>query len=131
MREKIIAACGNDCALCPRYVKPPYEKTEEALHRTAELWYRIGYRDHVVNNEEIACTGCEKDNWCRYQVASCVINRGIEHCGKCPQYPCEKILECFRVTESFDNACRRTCGDEEYQRMKQAFFEKEKNLTAK
>ena len=29
--EKIIAACGNDCSACPRYVKHPYEKTEAEL----------------------------------------------------------------------------------------------------
>ena len=27
MNGKIIAACGNDCAVCPRYVAHPYEKT--------------------------------------------------------------------------------------------------------
>ena len=27
--DKIIAACGNDCAACPRYVAPPFEKTEK------------------------------------------------------------------------------------------------------
>ena len=46
--EKIIAACGNDCAACPRYTAPPYEKTEAQLRRTAELWQKIGYRDRVV-----------------------------------------------------------------------------------
>ncbi|MBR3246082.1 MAG: GNAT family N-acetyltransferase, partial [Parasporobacterium sp.] len=39
---KIIAACGNDCAACPRYTTYPYEKTEEELHHTAELWMKIG-----------------------------------------------------------------------------------------
>lgn len=29
MCEKIIAACGNDCAVCPRYNVPPYTKTAE------------------------------------------------------------------------------------------------------
>lgn len=50
MCEKIIAACGNDCAVCPRYNVPPYTKTAEELHHTAELWYKIGYRDHVVTS---------------------------------------------------------------------------------
>lgn len=57
MDEKLLAACGNDCAACPRYVKPPYEKTEAQLRHTAELWYRIGYRDHVVTNRcQAVCT---------------------------------------------------------------------------
>ena len=53
MCEKIIAACGNDCAVCPRYNVPPYTKTAEELHHTAELWYKIGYRDHVVQGRKL------------------------------------------------------------------------------
>ncbi len=26
---RIIAACGNDCSACPRYVAHPYEKTDQ------------------------------------------------------------------------------------------------------
>ena len=51
MNEKIIAACGNDCAACPRYIKHPYEKTDEELRHTAELWMKIGYRDHIVTSQ--------------------------------------------------------------------------------
>ena len=36
MIEKIIAACGNDCAACPRYVGHPYEKIYEELRHTAQ-----------------------------------------------------------------------------------------------
>ncbi len=25
----LIAACGNDCAVCPRFTVYPYEKTDE------------------------------------------------------------------------------------------------------
>ena len=79
--ETIIAACGNDCAVCPRYTAHPYEKSDEELHRTAELWMKIGYRDHVVSNEEIACHGCKPENWCRYRVVKCCEDRGIKTCG--------------------------------------------------
>ena len=75
MSEKIIAACGNDCAVCPRYVAHPYEKTEEELRHTAELWMKIGYRDHLVSNEEISCTGCKPENWCRYRVVNAATKR--------------------------------------------------------
>ena len=66
--QKIIAACGNDCSACPRYVAPPYEKSDEELKYTAELWLEIGYRDRLVSNEEISCIGCRPENWCRYLV---------------------------------------------------------------
>ena len=126
--KRIIAACGNDCSVCPRYNMPPYVKTEEELHHTAELWMKIGYRDHVVTNEEISCYGCKPDNWCRYKVIKCTMEHGVENCGKCSEYPCENIKECFEVTKSFEPMCKKMCTDEEYEIMRKAFFEKEKNL---
>ena len=126
--EKVIAACGNDCAACPRYTAHPFEKTEEELRHTAELWYRIGYRDHIVTNEEIACNGCKPENWCRYRVIKCCIDREIKTCGECEEYPCANMKECFEVTKSFEPGCRQVCTEEEYALLKKAFFEKEKNL---
>ena len=131
IEEKILAACGNDCAACPRYIAHPYEKTDEELHHTAELWMRIGYRDHVVTNEEIACYGCKPENWCRYRVIKCCEDHGIKTCGECSEYPCDNIRECFAVTKSFEPMCRQVCTDDEYKRMEKAFFEKEKNLSYK
>ncbi len=127
-KGKIIAACGNDCAACPRYTAPPYEKTEEQLKRTAELWRKIGYRDRVVSVQEIACTGCRAENDCRYQAVGCAGEKGLPHCGACPDYPCERMETCFRVTRSFEEACRACCTPEEFAQISRAFFEKEQNL---
>lgn len=129
--EKIIAACGNDCAACPRYNAHPYEKSAEEMQHTAELWMKIGYRDHIVTNEEISCTGCKAENWCRYHVVKCCQERGIRTCGDCSDYLCDNMKECFEVTRSFEPACRKVCTDEEYESLKMAFFEKEKNLNTK
>ena len=52
--EPVISVCGDDCAVCPRYLA----RTGEELHETAVFWYRAGWRDHVVSNDEIRCTGC-------------------------------------------------------------------------
>ena len=127
-KSKIIAACGNDCSACPRYVAHPYEKTEEELLHTAELWMKIGYRDHVVSNEEIACLGCRPENWCRYQVITCCAEKGIKTCAECAEYPCRNMQDCFAVTASFEPMCRRVRTGEEYEQLKRAFFEKELNL---
>ena len=126
--ERILAACGNDCSACPRYSAHPYEKSEEELHHTAELWLKIGYRDHVVSNEEITCNGCKPENWCRYRVVRCCEEKGIKACSFCLEYPCENIKECFDVTASFEPKCRQVCSDAEYTVMKKAFFDKELNL---
>ena len=44
MNEKIIAACGNDCAACPRYIMHPYEKTDEERTRK-KLQVPFQYKD--------------------------------------------------------------------------------------
>ena len=125
---KIIAACGNDCAACPRYTVPPYEKTDEELRHTAELWMKIGYRDHVVSNAEIACSGCRPGNMCRYRVIGCCEEKGIKTCAECADFPCETMKDCFRVTGSFIPRCREVCSEAEFDRLRTAFFEKEQNL---
>lgn len=124
--DKIIAACGNDCAFCPRHLP----KKQEELSRTARLWMKIGYRDRVVSNGEISCTGCEGGNACRYKIVGCVGKKGVLNCGKCEEYPCAEIEKCFEATEGFAPACRAACTDEEYALLQKAFFEKKKNLDA-
>lgn len=122
--NKIIAACGNDCSMCPRHLP----KTEEQLHETSELWYKIGYRDRVVSNVEISCSGCSPNNWCRYKIIDCTEKKGIANCGECVEYSCEKIKECFEVTDRFRSICKEVCNRFEYDTLKRAFFQKESNL---
>jgi len=119
--DQIIAACGNDCAACPRHLP----RAEAELRRTAELWRNIGYRDRVVSNEEIACCGCSTDNWCRYGIVKCAAAHGTVNCGVCPGYPCPKIEDCFQATERFrPAACQTAAWDD----LRRAFFEKRENL---
>lgn len=54
-----ITLCGDNCIECPRY----NAHSEEELRNVAELWYRMGWRDHIVSNEEIKCEGW----WIFYQ----------------------------------------------------------------
>ena len=82
----------------------------------------------IVSNEEISCTGCKEDNWCRYKVIECTTDKQIENCGQCSQFPCDNIRECFEVTKSFEPFCKQACTEEEYVLISKAFFEKEKNL---
>ena len=127
MRESMnrhIAACGNDCAACPRHLP----RTEAELRRTAELWRDIGYRDTVVPHEEIACRGCSTENWCRYDIVKCAAAHVASNCGACPEYPCSKIADCFGATERFRPACLAACTAEEWEALERAFFQKKRNL---
>ena len=48
MKEK-ITLCGDNCMECPRY----HAHTDEELEAVAELWYKVGWREHVVSKEEM------------------------------------------------------------------------------
>jgi hypothetical protein len=51
--EERITLCGDNCIECPRY----NAHTEEELRKIAELWYRVGWRESVVSNEELYVWG--------------------------------------------------------------------------
>ncbi|WP_373482280.1 DUF3795 domain-containing protein [Acetobacterium sp.] len=122
--KPIIAACGNDCSVCPRMMP----KTDAELTATAELWHKIGYRDLVVSNDEISCEGCTPETWCRHEIVSCTASRNIKTCAACGDYPCSKILAAFEKTRHHLPDCQKCCTEAKFAIMKKAFFEKQLNL---
>ena len=97
-------------------------------HRPQGQWVSAydNRKDFVY--EEISCSGCKPENWCRYHVAKCCEDKGINNCSQCSDYPCQNMKECFEITKSFEPMCKQVCTNEEYLKMKKAFFEKEQNL---
>lgn len=47
----VLSVCGDDCAVCPRYLA----RTEDELRETAVFWYKAGWRDRVLPPEEMRC----------------------------------------------------------------------------
>ena len=116
--------CGDNCSECPRYLA----KTEDELKAVAQLWYRVGWRDKIVSNDEIKCFGCSSHKKCTYQLVDCIKEKKIEKCNKCPEFPCAKIEDMLKRSKVYEDRCREICTDEEYQKLKVSFFEKENNL---
>ena len=50
----MIAPCGNDCNVCPKYTA----KSSDDLLKAAKLWYRLGWSDKITSPEETKCSGC-------------------------------------------------------------------------
>ena len=123
MTEK-ITLCGDNCNFCPRY----NAKTEADLQKVAELWYRVGWRDCVVSNEEIKCTGCLSHKKCTYELVECTKNHNVEKCNQCDSFPCDKINVMLSRSKEYKNICKEICSSEEYKTLEKAFFEKEENL---
>ncbi|MFA9378187.1 MAG: DUF3795 domain-containing protein [Lachnotalea sp.] len=122
--DELITLCGDNCIECPRYNA---HSTKE-LQRVAELWYRVGWRDTVISNEEIQCTGCSSHKQCTYKLVECTKEHNVQKCNQCNQFPCNKISEMLRQSEKYKSRCREVCSREEFSILEKSFFEKEKNL---
>ncbi len=123
MAEK-IALCGDDCLSCPRY----NAHTEEELRNIAQLWHKLGWRDRVVSDEEIACAGCSSHKSCTYGLVECTGRHGVQKCNQCAEYPCGRISEMLRRSAEYREKCRALCTEQEYTALCKAFFNKESNL---
>ncbi len=123
MKEK-ITLCGDNCIECPRY----NSHSDAELSKTAKLWYKIGWRDTIVSNEEIACLGCSSHNQCTYHLVLCVKEHCVEKCNQCNEFPCQKISDMLIRSKEYQKKCKEVCTEEEYNNLKKAFFEKENNL---
>lgn len=123
MEEK-ITLCGDNCIECPRY----NANSEEELRNVAELWYRVGWRDCVVSNEEIRCEGCSSHKQCTYHLVECTKEHNVDKCNQCVEFPCEKIDHMLERSKEYQKRCKVVCSDAEYDMLEKAFFDKEKNL---
>ncbi len=123
MKEK-ITLCGDNCLECPRY----NAKTPEEQSKAAELWYRVGWRDRIVSNEEIACEGCSSHKSCTYNLVECTKEHGVEKCNQCPEFPCSKIDSMLTRSAEYQKKCKEVCSEEEYTALEKSFFDKERNL---
>jgi hypothetical protein len=125
-----LGFCGDDCNVCPRYIATQSGDVEQ-LKKVAALWYGVGYRDKIVPPEELICRGCFS-TLCNVaylrDLRECALEKGIENCGKCGNYLCEKVLKVFEQTESFAKSIKEKCSKEEYECLQKAFFSKKENL---
>ena len=90
MKEKmeLAAPCGLYCGVCGIYIadRDNNEKFKEKLSTV----YNVGV-------EKIRCKGCLSDDvffYCQVcSIKSCTIEKGIEGCHQCSDFPCKLIEE--------------------------------------
>ncbi len=123
--KPIYSVCGDDCAVCPRFVA----STDEELHETALFWKKVGWRDRVLSNEEIKCTGCGCRPNCSFMILPCTKEHGVNHCKDCGDFICDKVKSMFEKSSIKKEQCKKACeSQEEFEMLCRAFYEKEKNL---
>ncbi len=91
--DRMIAYCGLECSKCPAYLatQADDDKLRADCARLWSEWAKI-----TINPEQINCDGCKAEgrlfffcNAC--SIKKCAVNRGIELCGTCTDYVCEKL----------------------------------------
>lgn len=121
----IFSVCGDDCAVCPRYLA----QTNDELKETAEFWYRVGWRDHIVSNEEIRCLGCGTREGCSFNLLPCTNEHNVKRCKECNEFECDKVRRTYEGSEKKREQCKKACeSPEEYKMLCRAFYEKEVNM---
>ncbi len=123
MKEK-ITLCGDNCLTCPRY----NANTDDELSSVAELWFRIGWRDRIVSNDEIICNGCSSHKVCTYNLVECTKEHDVEKCNQCKCFPCSKINDMLTRNKEYQQKCLEVCTEHEYSILADSFFNKEENL---
>ena len=104
----IIARCGYKCNHCLIYRDNLKGEEDRRRFRDSLLKY---YGDELTL-EQCYCDGCmteDSENPVRVdvdcQVRPCVIEKGLDNCGSCEQYPCKvlepKIVDYQRVIERY------------------------------
>lgn len=122
-----IGCCGDDCNYCPRYLAA--ESGDEArLREVAAIWQIVGWSDTLETPGKMACHGCATLEECMLGIRHCAIEKGVENCGKCREYPCERMLKIFENIEKKADFCRGKLSAEDYALFQRAFFSKKKRL---
>ena len=127
MDNLTISICGDICSECPRYIATKNNDISK-LGEIADLWYRLGFRDRILNPEELRCSGCSKTKPCSYNLNNCEHLENLSNCGECHNFPCEKINLVFQKTDKTNEVCKKICSYSEYKELSRAFLMKREVL---
>jgi hypothetical protein len=122
-----IGCCGDICEICPRYTATQ-SGDEKHLRKVATLWKIVGWWEGKNSPKELTCYGCESLEICELDIRGCVLEKKIENCGQCPEYPCTRLLDIFENNKKEAGICKAQFSAKDYQIFQEAFFSKKERL---
>ena len=95
----LIGSCGLDCAKCGAYLATQADDDAQRAEVAQEWSARYGTD---IKPEQINCDGCRaegsKFSYCNVcELRKCGIDKGVENCARCAEYPCAQLEEFFQV----------------------------------
>lgn len=97
---RIIAYCGLDCAECEAYLATRADD-DDARGKVAKDWSARYNAD--IQPQHINCDGCRAEGrkffYCSEicEIRKCSLEKGVDNCAGCEEYPCEKLETFFEV----------------------------------
>ncbi|MFX1274193.1 MAG: DUF3795 domain-containing protein [Promethearchaeota archaeon] len=122
-----LAYCGDNCTACPRYVATISGSLEQ-LKESAKLMEKVGWGRDMENIEGLKCRGCQDIESCEYGVKECCLEKNIENCGLCEDYPCSLINKAFEITSVNAEKFKDILTTQQYDIFHKAFFLKKEYL---
>lgn len=127
-----LAYCGDDCEKCPRFQLRDEKKLKNNASRLDDvkrLLIKVGWMRDDFPLDKVPCGGCHGIEHCEYGVKECCQQLHLEHCGKCPSFPCEKITHALEITDQNREIFKNLLTSGDYNQFFWAFFNKRQNLT--
>ena len=87
-----MAFCGLLCGTCPVY-RATAAGDRDLMVRLARDYATDTFRPRA---EDMHCRGCRSEAPCAVMCGACpmrlcAVERGVESCGLCPDYPCQTV----------------------------------------
>ena len=98
--EEMTAFCGLACHECEAFQATKNGDDKKRV-KVAKRWSKR--YNTIIERQDINCDGCKSQTgrlfkYCRTcEVRLCGIEKGIENCGYCHEYSCEKLDPIFMV----------------------------------
>lgn len=96
--DRMIAYCGLVCSECGAYRATVADDRDE-LQKMADKW--AAEFGTAISPDDCRCMGCPGERKPRISyvdqcgIRACATGRGLEHCGACGDYACERLLKWF------------------------------------
>ena len=98
-RKGLAAPCGLYCGVCGVYIA--HRENNLKFKERLRDFYQKGLSDTTLVVDDIRCEGCLSDAisiFCQTcQIRSCTIEKGIEGCHQCSDFPC-KFIDDFPIS---------------------------------
>lgn len=97
---EMISFCGLSCYDCDAFQATKNEDDKKRV-KVAKLWSK--QHNTKFERHDINCDGCISQTgrlfkYCQTcRVRQCAIEKEIDRCGNCQEFPCEKLNPIFKV----------------------------------